>query len=293
MGKRNWLDAYTAKAIRRQALLNGVDCKGLEIDNLIWVEAFNYKVPLYYFGKKLDLPAAVIPRLGSQIWNHEIALIRYLEQNNIFVLNNAQSILSSVNKFSTYQILNRNQVPFPKSAFVTSQTIRIVVDKEFNYPFLVKGLYSSRGKDQLIINNNEELEKFIEFDLSKKPMKKFLIQEFVQSSFGRSYRILVLDDEIIGSNLMLSKNDDYRTNFHQGAFVKPIDHLSSDIAQLAIDASNALGLLFASIDILFLTHGNYSVCDVNSSPGIYTFEINTNYSIADKLLKFITARKIK
>ena len=76
-------------------------------------------IGILHQGQKFDYDA-VIPRIGHSITKHGVAVLRHLEQLDVWTANTSQGILQSRDKLHSSQILARNRIPTPRTAmFVT------------------------------------------------------------------------------------------------------------------------------------------------------------------------------
>ena len=66
-------------------------------------------IGILHQGQKFDYDA-VIPRIGHSITKHGVAVLRHLEQLDVWTANTSQGILQSRDKLSS-QILARNRIP--------------------------------------------------------------------------------------------------------------------------------------------------------------------------------------
>jgi ribosomal protein S6--L-glutamate ligase len=61
---------------------------------------------------------AIIPRIGHSITKHGVAVLRHLEQLDVWTANTGQGILQSRDKLHASQILARNNIPVPRTTYV-------------------------------------------------------------------------------------------------------------------------------------------------------------------------------
>ena len=68
---------------------------------------------LYYHGKALRTPDAILPRIGTSITRYGTAVVRQFEQMDVFTPNTAAGISNSRDKLRSLQILSRHDVGIP------------------------------------------------------------------------------------------------------------------------------------------------------------------------------------
>jgi gamma-F420-2:alpha-L-glutamate ligase len=113
--------------------------------------------------------------------------------------------------------------------------------------------------------------------------KTLIFQEFIENSKGRDLRIIVIGGKVSGGMMRIAKNG-FKSNFHQGGFVKKIK-ISGELEELALEIAKVTGLDITGIDIL-IDKDYYKICEVNSSPGFQGFELCTGADIGQLIADF-------
>src|SRR5690625_1586530 len=102
------------------------------------------------------------------------------------------------NKDLTYQYLERNNIPIPKSLlFQADSTIEHIIEatEKMSYPLVVKPTDGSSGRGVIVnISNKEQLRKPIKHVRQKLKFKKIIIQEHIE---GEELRFYVLDNSVL------------------------------------------------------------------------------------------------
>ena len=218
----------------------------------------------------------------------DIALAKQLESLKIPVFNSADVIDTCDNKITTYQKLAARRLPIPRTIIgpkifpgnteVEVDTFTIVEDY-FDYPVILKEAYGSFGQQVYLIHTKQELISKIN-ELKETP---FLIQEFIDTSYGRDIRLNVVGGRVVASMLRYSEND-FRPNLPNGK-MSPYQPTEEEI-QLALDATEAIGADFAGIDLLFSNNGPV-ICEVNSNAHIKKTFQSTGINVADFIIEHI------
>lgn len=224
-------------------------------------------------------------------WDKDVLLAKMLESCGFRVFNSADAIFCCDNKAYTALVLQKNGVPTPQTftapltyeAFGYSDKAFLKnITAETGYPVVVKELYGSFGQQVSLVENEEEL-----FSLSESlGSKGFLLQRFVETSFGKDLRINVVGNRVICSMLRFSVNGDFRSNISNGG---KMQRYEPDEAQkrIAVDACRALGLDFAGVDILFGENSEPLVCEVNSNPHFKSSLECTGIDMSLEILRYI------
>eukprot|EP01080_Neovahlkampfia_damariscottae_P007032 gene7032-11197_t len=244
-------------------------------------------VCLYYKGEKIekkDLPCSVIPRFGSTLDKLAISVLKHLENSGSIVINNWKSLEYSSDKFSCSQIWASKKLPAPKTLLLKFPINLKFIESQFEYPLIIKKSTGSQGKGIMKINSQEELNDVSELVDESNTL---LIQEFVASSSGRDIRVLIIGGKIIGA-MMRCAISGYKSNFHQGGYVKQVE-INDELSKLAIRAAELIGLEIYGVDFLFGKDG-YKICEINASPGFEGFELSTGLNIAKLILEHSSKR---
>ncbi|MCM8536535.1 MAG: RimK family alpha-L-glutamate ligase, partial [Lentisphaeraceae bacterium] len=112
-----------------------------------------------------------------------------------------------------------------------------------------------------------------------------VIQKFVKESKGKDVRAFVVGDQVVAAMRRTAQGDEFRSNVHRGGSVEAID-LPDDFKEMAIRASQILGLRVAGVDMLETVNGP-QIMEVNSSPGLEGIEAATKLDIAGSIIDYI------
>lgn len=247
------------------------------------------KKSIRYQGRLVDMVDCLVPRMGSATTYFALAVIRHLERIGVFVLNSSLSIETAKDKLATMQILAANSIPIPKTMLAKFPLNIDLVETEFRYPLVLKTVSGSHGKGVFFCENQSQLEDISNLiEVSKDPKVNVIIQEFVRSSRGKDIRVIVIGGRPIGAIVRTAKRDRYKANFTAGGTVTPFT-LNPAVEWLAVESAALLGLDIAGVDILF-DGDNYSVCEINSSPGFEGFEQATGISVPKAIYQYLNVR---
>ena len=223
-------------------------------------------------------------------WDKDIYLADYLEKQGIKLFNSKKAIELCDNKILMYQVLKEKGVRIPRT-FIAPKTFEGLgyndlsfldqVALEIGYPLIIKEAYGSFGEQVYLANNKSEAQEII----AKIGHKDFLMQEYISSSKGRDVRVNVVGKEVIVS--MLRNNpSDFRSNISSGGSGTRYS-ANEDFKALAIKASEALGLDFAGVDVLFDENEKPIICEVNSNPQFASTLKATGTNLADFIASYI------
>ena len=112
-----------------------------------------------------------------------------------------------------------------------------------------------------------------------------LVQEFISEAKGSDIRCFVIGDEVVASMKRTAKAGEFRSNIHRGGQAALVE-ISKEERQAAIDATKALGLSVAGVDLLRSKRGPL-IMEVNSSPGLNGIETATGKDVAGTIIEYL------
>ena len=158
-----------------------------------------------------------------------------------------------------------------------------VVD-EIGLPMVVKRVYGSLGEGVYLVKTKEEL-----VELYKKIFRSPVIfQEYVESSYGKSIRVLVISGKVFGS--FIRKNSgDFRSNFGNTAGSKKLEN-STKYEGFAQEIADKLQIEYAGIDLLVYEDDNPILCEINSNAFFEEFEKVTGLNVASAVADMVVEK---
>ncbi len=193
-------------------------------------------------------------------------------------------------KLSDIFSLAYKDVLVPNSFFhnglrINSQNIE-EIEKVCKLPCIYKILQGSLGSHVYLINQKEDIAQTIK-DNGK--FNRYIFQEYIPNDFD--YRVVIANGKPTSVSKRTRIADKYRNNVALGAdedFIN-IEDVSEDVLNIAIEATNALKLNWAGVDVV--THkdtGINYVLEVNRRPGLT--EKSTEITAAYKYIKGLVGR---
>lgn len=239
---------------------------------------------IYYDGEKLSGIDAVIPRIGASRTLYGTAVVRQFEMMNVYCVNESQAIVRSRDKLRSMQLLSRGGIGMPVTAFASDPTdVNHLIREVEGAPLVVKLIEGTQGVGVVLAETQKAAKSVIEafYGLNA----NMLIQEFIEESKGSDLRAIVVGGEIIASMKRQGKEDDFRSNLHQGGKATKITLKRSE-KSTALKAAKLLGLNVAGVDMLQSSKGPM-IMEVNSSPGLEGIEKITDIDVASRIIEFI------
>ncbi len=222
-------------------------------------------------------------------WDKDIYLAQRLEGLGFRLFNSARAVELCDNKILTALVIG-DAVKMPRTVIVPKTFEGIGYnDKNFvkkavellGLPVVVKEAYGSFGQQVYLCHSIED----IESTLDKIGYKDCLMQEFISSSIGRDVRVNVVGGKVVCA--MLRKNDnDFRSNITNGGSMQPYQ-ITKEFEDIALKATQILGLDFAGVDIMFGKSGEGILCEVNASPHFKSSLVATGIDVSQRIMEYI------
>ncbi len=229
-----------------------------------------------YKGRELGPLDAVIPRVGTSMTLVGTAIVRHLEQRGIFVQNGSHAITAARDKLRALQVLSRNGVPIPRTAFGKSgEDLGSTLDT-LGAPVILKLLEGTQGVGVMLADTRSVAQAILETLESMKA--DVLLQRFVEESRGRDVRAFVVGGRVVAAMRRTARGEEFRSNVHRGASVESV-RLDARYDEVARKAARVLGLHVAGVDMLEGRDGPL-VMEVNASPGLEGIEAATGIDVA-------------
>lgn len=194
-------------------------------------------------------------------------------------------------KFRTSIILDEAGVAQPKTALIAiGDNIKTnYPEQAFNkldtkFPVILKTLRGAKGVGVLLIESMRALESITQLLYKLDESSDLLLQEYIKSDFD--IRVHVLNGEIIGVMQRNVPDDDFRSNYSQGATTEKYK-LSKKEEEVVLAAANAVSGYWVGVDFI-PNKGNPLVLEVNSSAGTEGIEKTIGSSINKQVIKTIT-----
>jgi ribosomal protein S6--L-glutamate ligase len=239
---------------------------------------------LWHGGRQLPQYDAVIPRIGASITHYGLAVLRQFEVQGVFPLNESVAIGRSRDKLRALQLLAREGIGLPVTAFAHGPRRAEDVIKEVGgTPCVIKLLEGTQGRGVILAETAASAKSIIEaFSAAN---TNILVQEFIKEAGGNDIRVLVVGGKVVASMLRSGKMGDFRANLHRGGKAEGVV-ISEDERRTAVRSAEVLGLNVAGVDLLRSNRGPV-VVEVNSSPGIEGMEQASGADVAGAMIEFL------
>lgn len=241
-----------------------------------------HKPQVIYQGQPLADVAAIIPRIGASYTFYGTAVVRQFEMAGVFTANESQAIVRSRDKLRCLQLLSREGIGLPVTAFAHStKDIDGVIGLVGGAPLVIKLVEGTQGIGVVLAETHKAAESVIQAFRGLKA--NILAQEFIRESGGADIRTLVVDGKVIAAMRRQGPPGEFRSNLHRGGKAEKVK-LTPEERSTAKRAAKAMGLRVAGVDLLRSNHGPV-VLEVNSSPGLEGIEAASGVDVAGAIIE--------
>jgi ribosomal protein S6--L-glutamate ligase len=186
-----------------------------------------------------------------------------------------------VNKYEQLKRLRSTHFEVPASLLVTAQFPYDTAEKLLGNPFVAKGLESSMGREIFLITGKPGWDQLRD---EYGPEKEWILQQFIEDSFGKDMRIFSLRGEAVAA-MERRSGSDFRANVALGAQTTPLE-ITEEIRLICKDLYHRTGLDFAGVDLLYGQEKPW-LCEINVMPGIEGMEETTGVNIAGLMMDMV------
>jgi len=274
---------YSTRRLIEEARTRGIDVSVIDpMQFSLFVNEDN--IDILYQGKAFNYDA-VIPRIGHSITSHGVAVLRHLEQLDIWSVNSSRGIIQSRDKLHSGQILARNKIPAPATAYVRDmKDVGRAIDSVGGLPVVIKVTQGTQGNGVFLRHTLHETRNLVQGLLMTG--KAVLVQEYISESHGKDIRAFVVGDKVVACMRRRARGREFRSNFHLNGTVENVD-ISNEYSEVACRAARVLGLNVAGVDLLEGVNGPL-VLEVNSSPGLEGIEKASGINVAGAIIDFVS-----
>jgi glutathione synthase/RimK-type ligase-like ATP-grasp enzyme len=214
------------------------------------------------------------------------------------VLGNPRSMLRCNNKAFVVEILRRNQVPVPQTAFITDSDEVLHLHEKIEYPMVIKLPHMSGGRGVFLAVDRGALIQYVSH-LSRSSAV-LIAQQFVPTAFD--WRVGVLDDEVLFVCRYYMVDQNWKVVAHtEGGDIKtgriepvPACQWPQGVVSAAVNAARLFGSGLYGIDVKDF-NGDLFVTDVNDCPDINHEEedCEAGHSLWEKLIKWFMKHQLR
>lgn len=208
--------------------------------------------------------------------------LQRLSAGGVPVWNPPRAVEAAVDKYLTLSLLERRGLPIPRTW--TGQTAERALRAfgELGGDVVVKPLFGSEGRGLSRISDPELAWRC--FHALERMGSVLYLQSWIRNP-GHDLRLFVLKGRVIGAMRRTARAGDWRTNVAVGGLAEAW-RPDPAAERLAIAAADALGAVFAGVDLIEdLDRGELVALEVNAVPGWRALSRVTGVDVAATLLE--------
>ena len=280
--------ARNANLYSHKRIVEAAEARGHQIDIVnhtrCYMDITSHRPALYYNGEKLPHYDAVIPRIGVSVTYFGTAVLRQFEMMGVWPLNESVAIGRSRDKLRSLQILARDGIGLPVTAFSNdAKNTDALLDLVGGEPVIIKLIEGTQGIGVVLGDTRRSAKSVIE--AFRGANVNILVQEFIKEAGSTDIRAFVVGGKVVASMMRTGAEGDFRSNLHRGGSAKTMK-LTPEERSTAIRSAKSMGLNVCGVDMLRSNHGPV-VMEVNSSPGLEGVEKATGVDVAGKIIEYI------
>ncbi|ANU16926.1 alpha-L-glutamate ligase [Planococcus maritimus] len=220
----------------------------------------------------------------------DILLGYFLKSRGVPVYNDPAIIDLCDNKATQYLRLSERQIPMPKTIVAPKVYPNFSIQgsgyyegvlNQLGLPMIIKEGHGSFGMKVYLIETEKQFYEKVE-SLSG---IDYVFQEFISESRGRDIRVNIVGGKIVAA-MKRQSDTDFRANITNGGRAFPVE-LTSEQQQLALNAAQAVGAVFAGVDLLYGPNDETLVCEVNAAAHIRNILNVTGINVGDAMIRYI------
>jgi RimK family alpha-L-glutamate ligase len=229
-----------------------------------------------------DLQALVVRHLpGGSLEQiiYRLNVLHRLEHLGLKVINSADVLEKTVDKYYTTALLTDAGLPVPKTIVTERYEDAMQAVRDWGR-VVVKPLFGSLGQGIVQLDGEDVAHRV--FRALKMGHYMYYVQEYLPHD-GVDYRLFVVNGSVIGA--MRRRAEDWRTNIARGGQAEAYQP-SAAFCELALGVASVLKADYLGVDIL-LSQERIYVLEANGIPGWLGLQKVVSQDIADVLAAFI------
>jgi len=276
------------KLFSHRRLIEAAEKRGHEIVPVDYLRCYmnitSKKPELRYLGERLTGFDAAIPRIAASHTFFGLAVLRQFEMMGVYPLNESVAIGRSRDKLRSLQILARDGINLPVTAFANdTKRTDDLLDIVGGAPVVIKLLEGTQGIGVVLGETPKSAKSVI--DAFHGANIAILVQQFVKEAEGTDIRAFVVGGKVVATMERRGAAGEFRSNLHRGGTARSIE-IDAEERRMAIKAARSMGLNVAGVDML-RAKGGTLVVEVNSSPGLEGVETATGVDVAGAVIAFL------
>ncbi len=229
-------------------------------------------------------PGVILPRVGAEISDYSLGLVRAFELMGRRVVNGSAAIAACRNQAYAQQALAAAGLPAAGGVLVNNREQLLAAAGDLGgWPLVAKQVSGRQGRGVELIAGPEQAEALARERLP--PRFGVLLQRFIPPQGRRDLRLFLAGGEVVGAMELRPAAGDFRANYHLTGWARPVEP-GPELAGLAAAAAGVLGLEIAGVDVIE-SPGGPLVMEVNYAPGFKGLEAATGRDVAAAVVRML------
>jgi len=209
-------------------------------------------------------------------------LLARLEATGITIVNPPKSLECAIDKYLTTAKLAAANIPVPDTACCQTASQALEWFTKLGGDVVIKPLFGAEGRGIVRVSDPDIAWRVC--TTLERMQAAIYLQRYIDHG-GCDYRVLVLGQRVLGG-MQRSSTSDFRTNVaRQGVAESHIP--TAREAELALRAAEVVGAPFAGVDLMYDSHGELTVIEVNAVPGWQAFARVNQRDVATEFVRFL------
>ncbi len=203
---------------------------------------------------------------GSEDMPYRLDVLCNLERSGLKVVNPPEAIRTAANKHMCSYLFREHGLPTPDTIVTTDLDAALDAIRDWGRA-VVKPIFGFKGMDIHCVVDDEQSVKLLGSVIDTRGV--LYLQRFI-SNPGRDIRVFVVDRDVPAAIYRLAPPGSWINNLSRGGSHKRCE-VTGEIAGLAMDAAQAVGAVYAGVDLIEGEDG-LQILEVNGTPsgrGIY------------------------
>jgi len=221
-------------------------------------------------GIELDSLDALIVRDvgggGTEDMSYRFDVLCNLEASGVLIVNSPKAIQTVANKYLTSFLFKKNGLPTPDTVLTTDPNKALSAVKQWGRA-VIKPIFGYKGMDIHCLMDDAHSIEIMEKALDSRGV--LYLQQFIPNP-GRDIRVFIVNKRAVGAIYRTAPPGSWINNLSKGGS-PDVCHISPEISRLACRAAEAVGTVYAGVDLIEAKDG-LSILEVNGTPsgkGIY------------------------
>lgn len=247
----------------------------------IQMQTSDQGVGLFYNGKNLLAYDAIYPRFSSNDFLMGEAILKAIEDSDVYCPVNLKSYQITNHKYYTAQKLSEKGVPGILSTLFISPKYSKLAVKETGYPFVMKLISGFAGKGVVLVRDSSQMNSILD---AVHLFEEFICtQQFAKSKKpGTDVRCYVIGNLILAVKRTAAKGD-WRSNISRGGTADLINP-TPELIFASKESAKILGVDICAIDLMD-KNGRWVVIEANFMPGPFSKYLGN--TVVREWVKFI------